>query len=193
MANCTLTVDDVATIQKVARASGLSRAAFLQLFGAPCFQQGLKGIATTGGTLVHQHPKIDLEAVPDMPKRAYGVSSQMRLANNTPGTPDWMYLPSKVRLIDPKESLPEGWQHGNYALAEGLRLSGLFKPTWAWAKRSLPQVLIFRGTRFYLRSQMHEEYAKCYALYNDKTGTWRIQAGYLNMDGHSEKSVIYKP
>ncbi len=192
MANCTLTVDDVATIQKAARASGLSRSTFMQLFATPCFQQGLRGVASTGGALVHQHPTLNLEELPEMPSRAYGVRSTMGLSNNTAGVANWSYLRSKVRLVDPKDPLPEGWQHGNYALAEGLRLYGLFQPQWAWAKRSVPQVLLFQGTRFYLRSQMHEEHAKCYAVFVEKSDIWRIQAGYLGMEKYSEKTVIYK-
>lgn len=193
MANCTLTVDDMATIQKVARASGLSRETFMQLFATPSFRLGLVMKASIGGALVHQYPTLNLDKLPDMPKYAYGVRSKMLASNNKPGATEWSYLPAKVRLIDSKEKIPEGWGHGNYALAEGLRLYGLFQPRWAWAKRSVPQVLLFQGTRFHLRSRMHEEYAQCYAVYDNESGTWRIQAGYLNMEGHAEKSVIYKP
>lgn len=85
MANCTLTVDDVAELQKVARKSGLSHVAFMQLFKTPCFQQGLSEIASTGGSLVHQHPTLDLEKLPDMPTRAYGVKSTMGLSDNKKG------------------------------------------------------------------------------------------------------------
>lgn len=193
MANCTLTVDDMVRIQRVARASGLSRAEFLQLFATPCFQQGLKWVASTGGALVHQHPTLNLKELPGMPTRAYGLRATMSCSNNTAGPASWMYLRSKVRLTDPEDPLPEGWHYGNYALAEGLRLYGLFQPNWAWRKRSVTQVLIFPGTRFYLRSQRHEEHAKCYAVFDEESGTWNIQAGYLNMKGDFKKVVAYQP
>jgi len=194
MANCTLTVDDVVKIQGVARKSGLSRAAFMQLFVTPSFQVGLHAIAEIGGTLAHLHPRLNLEDVPHSPIHPYGgAASKSKLSGNQPGPVSWMYLASKVQLIDPKDPLPDGWKYGNYALAEGLRLYGLFQPQWAWAKRSVPQVLLFKGTRFFLRSKMHEEHAKCYAVFAEELGVWRIQAGYLNMEGHAEKSVIYKP
>jgi len=116
----------------------------------------------------------------------------MGVSSNQSATACWEYHKAKVRLIDRDEPLPTDWHYGNYALAEGLRLYGLLQPQWAWSTRSVPQVLLFRNTRFLLRSQMSEEHVECYAVFEGKPKTWRIQAGYQRLTQYSKKVVIYR-
>jgi len=86
MANCTLTADDLAAIQKVARESGLSHAAFMQLFATPCFQQGLQELESNGGARCTSTPYLILKRCPrcQLVRTAFGHKWVYRAINLQP-------------------------------------------------------------------------------------------------------------